>query len=258
MSPTALRAIATAAAVLSVSAVTVSPALATAPVFTESFENCTEPSGSPDYSGYATAVASARPILVKLWIYENLSCPDWTADGQAWMTEYDSGEPFPDGTHAAWLNEGDYSSASGSITRDITGLTPGHDYRLSLETWTDDQDYETSLTMQVTNGSDMSEQVLTLAAGQGAQLIKKEFSAVGDTVTLKLIGSDANAASPIVDNIRITDVGVTGAPRHSHASSTKSSLASTGFDAVSLFGFAGALVAGGALALAARRRRSAR
>lgn len=225
-------------------------------VFTESFESCTDPAGPPSYTEYTTATAAAQPILVNLWIDENINCPGWTADGQAWMTTYSSGGIFPDGTHAAWLNEGDDYISSGSIERDVTGLTPGHDYQLSLETWTDDQDEPTSLTMEVTNGTDVSTQTLNLAAGEGIQALEKDFSAVGDTVTLKLIGSDSTFASPIVDNIRITDIGVTEAQNSSSGATSK--LAETGFDALTVGGIAAFLLTGGAALMFARRRASRR
>ena len=81
-----------------------SPAIAEPTVvFTESFEACTDPSGEPDYTDYPTAIHADDPILVDLWISEQINCPGWTAVGQAWMTIYSSGGTFPDGTHAMWM-----------------------------------------------------------------------------------------------------------------------------------------------------------
>jgi hypothetical protein len=233
------------------------PAVATpVPVFTESFEACTDPSGSPDYTEYETATQAAEPIRVNLWINERINCPGWTAAGQAWMTTYSSGGLFPDGSHAAWLNEG---PTEGSITRDITGLTPGRDYSLILETWTDDQDQATSLILEVTNGSDVTTLTYKLRRGQGIQALSKNFSAIGDTVTIKLIGSPDTYASPLVDNIRIIDAGDTAenaanAEAEAEAEAEAALLASTGFDAFALAGFAGALLLAGGVAKSLRRR----
>ena len=235
------------------------PAVATpVPVFTESFENCTEPSGDPTYTEYETATAADEPILVNLWIYETIDCPGWTADGQAWMTTYSSGGLLPDGSHAAWLNEG---PTEGSIMRDITGLTPGRDYALQLETWTDDQDQATSLILEVTNGSDVTTLTFKLRRGQGIQALSKTFSAVGDTVTIKFIGSPDTYASPLVDNIRILDAGDTAENAANAAAEEEAAnaaaLASTGFDTAGFVGIAGALLVAG-VALTALRRRAAR
>lgn len=230
-------------------------------VFTESFENCTDPAGPPYYTEYETATQADEPIKVNLWIDEMIDCPGWTAAGQAWMTTYSSGGIFPDGSHAAWLNEG---PTNGSIEREITGLTAGRDYSINLETWTDDQDQATSLILEVTNGSDVTTLTYRLRAGQGIQALSKNFSAEGDTVTIKLIGSPDTFASPLVDNIRIVDAGDTAenaanaANSGSNSSGSSNALASTGFDAVTLGGIAAVLMAGGAVLMFLRRRASRR
>lgn len=246
------------AALLSVASV--APAHATdIPVYTESFESCTAPSGEPSYSGYPTAIHADDPILVNLWISELIDCPSWTASGQAWMTTYDSGGAFPDGTHAAWLNEG---PEVGTIETDITGLTPLHDYALELDSWVDDQDYKTSLFVEVTNGTDVTYITLKLARGQGVQHLSHDFSAIGDTVHLKFLGSTESPASPLVDNIRIIDVGLTSENTGSGSggsgsggSSSSSDLASTGFNAVDGLLIVAGLVGAGAIALIVRRVR---
>ena len=223
------------------------------PVFTESFESCTEPTGDPAYDDLQTAIHAADPIYVDLWPSELVDCPGWTAAGQAWMVEYSSGAAFPDGTHAVWLNE----SPSGSITRDISGLTAGHDYRVSVETWTDDQDASTSLALNVTNGSDVANLSIDLVAGEGIQSLYEDFSAFGDTVTIELVGSASTTASPLIDNIRITDAGITGgspSPSRDKPSKTKSLLASTGVDSVGFAAFAGILLVGGLGLILLRRR----
>ena len=248
------------AAVLSIGAIVAfgaPAAVATdAPIFTESFESCTEPSGDPTYGGIATAIHSADPIHVDLWASQMVDCPGWTAAGQAWMTEYASGAVFPDGSHAVWLNEG---PTEGSISREITGLTAGRDYRVSLETWTDDQDTSTALALNVTNGSDVTNLTINLRAGAGIQALHKDFSALGDTVTIELVGSPNTPASPLIDNIQITDAGDTAenAAKQNH-SDKKSSLAYTGVDVTGYVIAAGILFIGGIILLVLRRRSSRR
>ena len=224
------------------------------PIFTESFESCTLPSGDPAYVDIQTAIHAASPIYLDLWPSEIVDCPGWTASGQAWMAEHSSGAAFPDGTHAIWLNEG---PTEGSITRDISGLTAGHDYRVSVETWTDDQDTSTSLALNVTNGSDVANLSIDLVAGEGIQSLSQDFSAFGDTVTIELVGSPSTPASPIIDNIRITDAGITGgSPESSRDKPTKtvSALAFTGVDSVGFAAFAGILLVGGLGLILLRRR----
>lgn len=233
------------------------------PVFTESFETCTIPGTSPYYTGYPTATAATEPIYVNLWINSTIDCPDWEADGQAWLAQHDYGGAFPDGDLAAWLNEGQSGSpAAGSISRDITGLTAGNDYTLSLETWTDDQDEPTSLTVNVTNGANVQTYQLDLDAGEGIQALSDTFSAYGGTITLELIGSAETAASPLIDNIRISDAGPTPEdpddPDDSVSRPTNRELAQTGFNPASLLGLSGLLVVVGAGFLALRRRISRR
>ena len=223
------------------------------PIFSESFESCTEPTGDPAYVGIQTAIHSADPIHVDLWPSELVDCPGWTAAGQAWMVEYSSGASFPDGTHAVWLNE----SPSGSITREITGLTAGHDYRVSVETWTDDQDASTSLALNVTNGSDVANLSIDLVAGEGIQSLYEDFSAFGDTVTIELVGSASTTASPLIDNIRITDAGITGgspSPSRDKPTQTKAALAFTGVNPTGFVAFAGILLIGGFGLILLRRR----
>jgi hypothetical protein len=256
---TSLTRAASSIALMSVAAlVSVAPASATEiVVFSESFENCTEPSGPPQYTDYETATGADEPIFVNLWVNETIDCPGWTAEGQAWITTYDSGGIFPDGTHAAWLNEG--PPEEGSILREITGLTPGRDYALSLETWTDDQDNPTSLIVEVTNGSDVTALTYKLRRGQGIQALTRSFSATGNTVTIKLIGSPETSASPLVDNIRILDAGDTAendADEAAEQEAEAASLAATGFDPIAALGVAGVLVAAGAGLMIARRRAS--
>jgi LPXTG-motif cell wall-anchored protein len=239
------------AGLVAASALIASPAAAVpVPVFTESFEDCTMPSSSPFYTGYPTAINSGDTIYVNLWISERIRCPGWKAKGQAWITQYDSGGSFPDGTHAAWLNEG---PTEGSITRKISGLTAGRDYKLSLDSWTDDQDAPTSLIVKVTNGSAVTTYELEMEAGEGIQALEDVFSAAGRSVTLQLIGSTETPASPIIDNIRIVDNGAT--PGYV-APPKEERLPATGFDPIAALGVAGVLLAVGAGLMIARRRAS--
>jgi len=170
------------------------------------------------------------------------------------MVEHSSGAAFPDGTHAVWLNEG---PTEGSLTRDISGLTAGHDYRVSVETWTDDQDTSTSLALNVTNGLDVVNLSIDLVAGEGIQSLYEDFSAFGDTVTIELVGSPATSASPLIDNIRITDAGITGgspSPSRDKPTQIKTALAFTGVNPTEFVAFAGILLIGGFGLILLRRR----
>lgn len=255
MSPTSQRSLG--ATLIALIALGYAPTVSSAvpvPVFTESFETCTIPDGDPSFSAYGTATASANPIYVNLWTSDILECPGWEADGEAWLTQHDYGGSFPDGDLAAWLNEGENEGTpAGSITRDITGLTEGNDYTLSLETWIDDRNFPTTLTVNVTNGSDVQTYELDLAAGQGIQAFSEEFSATDDTVTLELIGARTDdLASPLVDNIRITNAGPT--PEDPGSRPTNNELATTGYSPASLLSLSGLFLAAGLGAIALGRR----
>lgn len=239
------------------SLVSITPAHAADIVFTESFEECTVPGGVPYDEDLPTAIGADNPIHVKVWAGSDptADCPGWTATSQAFFAQWVSGGTFPDGTAAVWLNEG---PPGGSMATDITGLTAGHDYTLSLEAWTDDRNAPTSLFVRVTNGSDVAQKELKMRAGQGIQPLSHTFSAYGDTITLELIGAEGTEASPVLDNIVITDAGLTPADGSSGGSSggnsnDSASLASTGFNAANGLAIVGLLVVAGAALLVARR-----
>ncbi len=242
----------------------VSPANATPiPVFTESFEECVEPGGATYSDDLATATGASNPIHVKVWTEPDpaANCPGWDASGQAFYVQWVSGGSFPDGTSAVWLNEGGWGHEVGVMSTEITGLTSGHDYTIALDTWTDDKPSKTSLLVRVTNGVEVTHIELKLKGRQGVQHLTHDFSALGDTITLELEGSTDTDASPVIDNIVITDAGLTsensssgsGGSGGSGGSSAESGLASTGFNAVSALLIVAGLIAAGGLALLARR-----
>jgi len=205
-------------------------------VFTESFESCVKPGTAPRFSNLNTAINSGNIIYVNLWSLNTLDCATWTPSGQAWLTEHASGGNFPDGTQAVWLNEG---PTQGSITRMISGLSAGNDYKITLGAWTDDQDAPTALFVTVTNGANVINDTVSMSAGQGVQDLEYIFSALGDSVTLTFMGSSSTPASPIIDNIVITNNGVTPDPEDpvdpedpesGGGNESTNNLAATGFD----------------------------
>lgn len=170
-------------------------------VWTEDFSGCSAPSGGTyEASGTATAKGSATPIVVDLYNSALLNCAGWTATGQAWMAVYRSGGAFPGGaTRAAWLNE----SPSGSISRSVTGLTVGRQYRVSADAWTDNKDEPTALGLE-TSGKTLS---MSMAAGTGVQQIAVSFCATSTTATVRLFENGGSQSSPVVTNIKFEDVG---------------------------------------------------
>jgi hypothetical protein len=234
-------------------------------VFTESFESCVKPGSSPSFANLNTAINSGNIIYVNLWSLNTLNCPSWTPSGQAWLAEYSSGESFPDGTQAVWLNEG--SPTAGSVTHTISGFSAGNDYKITLGAWTDDQDAPTALFVTVTNGANVINDTVSMSAGQGVQDLEYIFSALGDSVTLTFMGSSSTQASPIIDNIVITNNGVTPDPEDpvdpedpesGGGNESTNNLAATGFDTIAAGVTAFSLLVSGAAVLAARRRASRR
>lgn len=170
-------------------------------LWTEDFAGCSAPSGGTyEAGGTTTAKGSATPIVVDLYNGALLSCTGWTATGQAWMAVYRSGGSFPGGaTRAAWLNE----SPSGSISRSVTGLTVGRQYRVSADAWTDNKDEPTALGLE-TSGKTLS---MSMAAGTGVQQISVSFCATSSTATVRLFEDGGSQSSPVVTNITLEDVG---------------------------------------------------
>lgn len=176
-------------------------AAAVTTVWTEDFSGCSSPSGGTyEASGTATAKASGSPIVVDLYNSALLSCPGWTATGQAWMAVYRSGGSFPgSATRAAWLNE----SPSGSISRSLTGLTVGRQYRITADAWTDNKDAATALGLE-TSTAQLS---MSMAAGTGVQQIAVSFCASSATETIRLFENGGSESSPVVTNITLEDMG---------------------------------------------------
>lgn len=174
-------------------------------VWTENFSSCTAPSTAP-YDDPAEAVDTptaknaASPIIVDVYTAETLNCPGWTDSGEAWLAVYKSGGSFPgSATRAAWLNE----NGPGSITRAITGLVVGRQYRISAEAWTDNYDGNTALGLETSTDS-LS---MPMVAGTGVQQISISFCAATTSDTLRLFEDGDSYASPVVTNIVLEDMG---------------------------------------------------
>ena len=238
-------------------------------VFTESFEDCVTPGTAPQFSNLNTAINSGNIIYVKLWSSNTLDCASWTPAGQAWLAQRASGGNFPDGTKAVWLNEGPTrnTDTQGSSPRTISGLTAGNDYKITLGAWTDDQDAPTALFVTVTSGSNVINDTVSMSAGQGVQELEYIFSALGESVTLRFMGSGSTTASPLIDNIVIANNGVTPDPvdpedpegpvdpESGDGDESANRLAATGFDPIGAVGVASVLVAAGVGLMVARRRK---
>lgn len=182
----------------------VAPTLASTVVWTEDFSGCTAPTTAPyndpmEAVDTPTAREAASPIIVDLYTSETLDCPGWTDTGQAWLAVYKSGGAFPGGaTRAAWLNE-----EGSSISRTLTGLTIGRQYRISAEAWTDNYDGDTALGLE-TSTDTLS---MSMVAGTGVQGISISFCAASGSETIRLFENGASYASPVVTNIVLEDMG---------------------------------------------------
>ncbi|MFN8125913.1 MAG: hypothetical protein U0R64_05330 [Candidatus Nanopelagicales bacterium] len=178
-------------------------------LFLEDFESCGATGDYATLTGLETAKGSPDPTYVTLdLIYPDptpvLACPDWTEGGQAWFATYESGTAFPSPTRAAWLNEGSVGEGGqGYISRNVSGLTPGTTYRLSAIAWTDNVDAPTALNYSFgpLSGS------LPMSAGSGQQSLEGTLCASSTTLDLTLSGSNDTGASPVVDNVKLEDVG---------------------------------------------------
>ena len=167
------------------------------------------------------------------------------------------------------MNEGPTrnTDTQGSITRTISGLTAGNDYKITLGAWTDDQDAPTALFVTVTSGSNVINDTVSMSAGQGVQELEYIFSALGESVTLRFMGSGSTTASPLIDNIVIANNGVTPDPvdpedpegpvdpESGDGDESANRLAATGFDPIGAVGVASVLVAAGVGLMVARRRK---
>lgn len=178
---------------------------ATTTIWSEDFSSCSAPSTSP-YDDPAVAVDtptaknSGSPIIVDVYVNETLDCPGWTDSGNAWLAVYKSGGAFPgSATRAAWLNE----EGPASITRSLTGLTVGRQYRISAEAWTDNYDGNTALGLE-TSSDTLS---MPMVAGTGVQQISISFCAATTSDTLRLFEDGNSYASPVVTNIVLEDMG---------------------------------------------------
>lgn len=176
-------------------------------VFFENFEDCTQ-GGNSEFQ--STARGEPPGIQVNLFTTGTVDCPGWTSSGQAWLATYVSGIPFPSPVQAIWLNEG---GVVGKIEREITGLQIGSAHRIEVKTWTDNVDDNTQLGVDVVTRDENNVPTtqalrLDLAAGSGIQSLGTEFCALQDNFSVALFQSLTKPASPIIDDVEVTDLGV--------------------------------------------------
>ena len=174
-----------------------SPAHA-APVLFDDFSSCT----SRDFNMIAnTALGLADPIVLRvLTVPGSVSCTGWTFSGDAYLTQYVSGTPFPGtATQAIWLNEG---GTQGRMTRTISGLTAGQTYRVSAQAWTDNVDEATALGLIF--GTVTAK--LNMQKGSGPQNISAEVCATSTTLDITFHEAGTTASSPVVTNISLENL----------------------------------------------------
>lgn len=185
-----------AAAALALSAATTPAEAAGTRVFYEDFEAC---QGTGPAKEYATAIGTSSPTYVRLYGGAPISCPGWTAKGQAWLADSIGGTPFPSPKKAVWLNEG----GPGEMTTTVTGLQTGVIYRLSAVAWTDNIDENTQFEYDFGPLSG----ALPMARGTGQQSISGEVCAASHSLPLTIRGSTISQSSPLADDVALDDTG---------------------------------------------------
>lgn len=182
-------------------------------VFIEDFEACTSNDLKPTNTTTARGLPADQRIL--LTVKDGVvTCPDWVvSSSQAWLAEYRSpGPPLPlnkdggEGFKAIWLNE-----YGGKLSRPVTGLAKGSIHRVSVEAWTDDRFGDTYLDIRfrwtVAGQTYVKDIVKTLPSGSGINLYERDFCAYETSVNVELFQARRVAASPIVDNFKIQNLG---------------------------------------------------
>lgn len=131
-----------------------------------------------------------------------LTCPSWTASGQAWLTNVtsnsNSGAPLP-GSKAMYLNEG---PAPGQMTRTLTGLTPGGYYEISVLAWKDAGNLYTTLEVQVASGA-TTNYTMPFASNVAPQSVTLQFPVQNSSATITLTGGTQSSSSPIVGSVTV-------------------------------------------------------
>lgn len=175
-------------------------------VFTEDFELCTSDDTPSRERNTALGLPPGEQILVRE-ARVNVQCPAWTVSStQAWLTVRQGAGIV--GPQAIWLNE-----YGGKLSRPVTGLTQGSIHRVSVEAWTDDRLGDTYLDIRfrwtVGGQTYVKDIVNTLPSGSGINLYERDFCAYQTDVNVELFQARRVAASPIVDNFRIQNLGTT-------------------------------------------------
>jgi hypothetical protein len=157
-------------------------------IFSETFDNLT-PGAQLVALPFSQRAAGTYTLINSL--------PGWSAVGMAsgvYAFEYGSAN------YAVLLNEGGHS-----ISQNITGLTIGQAYDLQFQYWGDN--VAAAYTFNVTiNGTTSSFNAMGVSAPTGGYYtVDIPFVATGTGTTLTFQETSATTASPIFDNILITD-----------------------------------------------------
>jgi hypothetical protein len=84
----------------------------------------------------------------------------------------------------------------------------GNTYRVSVKAWTDNADGATALGVNIGGGT-TANMNLVMAAGSGIQTVQTEFCSTSTSITVDAFENGASAASPVIDDFTVTDLGVT-------------------------------------------------
>ena len=176
----------------------------TPPILFDNFSACTPGTGTQPATT-ARGLPPADRIQVMLNLSGTVNCPGWTLQNTVHLAHYVSGTLLPNGAqNALWLNE-----ELGSISQTVTGLTPGHVYKVSADAWTDDVDAPTALGVTLESGGKMVTKSMGMAANAGIQSISEELCAKSTDMKLTLFENGSTTSSPVVTNVKMEDLGTT-------------------------------------------------
>ena len=138
----------------------------------------------------------------------SLSCPGWTAAGQAWLVDVESnsnsGAPEA-GSKAMYLNEGNKVNTMGTMERTLSGLTPGGYYEINVLAWKDAGNGATTLEVSVTSGSASTEYTMPFSASNsGPQTVQLQFPVETNSAVISLTGGILSDSSPIIGSVTVT------------------------------------------------------
>lgn len=203
---------------LAAAVMTAASALGSAPanaapvtVLEENWASCTSDASTLyPTSGSPAAMTGGGTVGIRTYVAptSSLSCPDWTAAGQAWLVDVASnsnpGAPVA-GSKAMYLNEGNKVNTMGTMQRTLNGLTPGGYYEISVLAWKDAGNGATTLEVNVTSGSATTSYTMPFSASNaGPQTVKLQFPVVTNSAVISLTGGILSDSSPIIGSVIVT------------------------------------------------------